>query len=339
MILIFSQELDGATQSVLDWIRFQNKSFIRMNGDSVFNNRFSQNDLLSFDNSILIDCVDSRIYEEDINVVWYRRWNTSKHFPYTKIDNEIDASISINANITKEFRAMTDIVFHTFFDKIWLSNPKTSTPNKINTLKIADKVGLSIPKTILTKSKSNLLKFFIKNKKIITKPISDFSSLFIQDNMVFLYTNEIKKKDFKSLPDYFFPILAQQKIDKLYEIRCFYLNGKIYSMAIFSQTNSQTNVDFRQYDTTRPNRTVPYNLPYAIEEKLIKLMHEMKLNTGSIDIIRSQNGEYIFLEVNPVGQFGMVSHPCNYYRTYAKFGVFIFILSMTKFLRGSNFTW
>jgi hypothetical protein len=25
------------------------------------------------------------------------------------------------------------------------------------------------------------------------------------------------------------------------------------------------------------------------------------------------NKELVFLEINPVGQFGMVSHPCNYY--------------------------
>jgi D-alanine-D-alanine ligase-like ATP-grasp enzyme len=47
----------------------------------------------------------------------------------------------------------------------------------------------------------------------------------------------------------------------------------------------------------------------------------LKLNTGSIDLIVNTTGEYIFLEVNPVGQFGMVSSPCNYYleREIARF--------------------
>jgi D-alanine-D-alanine ligase-like ATP-grasp enzyme len=42
-------------------------------------------------------------------------------------------------------------------------------------------------------------------------------------------------------------------------------------------------------------------------------MDNFNLNTGSIDIIKDNNGEYIFLEVNPVGQFGMTSIPCNFY--------------------------
>ena len=29
-------------------------------------------------------------------------------------------------------------------------------------------------------------------------------------------------------------------------------------------------------------------------------------------MIRASNGNYYFLEVNPVGQFGMTSIPCNY---------------------------
>ena len=37
------------------------------------------------------------------------------------------------------------------------------------------------------------------------------------------------------------------------------------------------------------------------------------MNTGSFDFILTSEGEYVFLEVNPIGQFGMVSYPCNYY--------------------------
>ncbi|MPT35513.1 MAG: hypothetical protein E2604_10600 [Flavobacterium sp.] len=47
--------------------------------------------------------------------------------------------------------------------------------------------------------------------------------------------------------------------------------------------------------------------------KLKKLMKVLKLNSGSIDMLVSSNNEYVFLEVNPIGQFGQVSKPCNYY--------------------------
>ena len=85
-------------------------------------------------------------------------------------------------------------------------------------------------------------------------------------------------------------------------------------MAIFSQKDNKTQEDFRNYNRTKPNRFVPYVLPDNICKSIIKLMKKMNLKTGSIDLIKSANdNKYYFLEINPSGQFGMVSKPCNYY--------------------------
>ncbi|KAF2516652.1 ATP-grasp domain-containing protein [Flavobacterium foetidum] len=84
-------------------------------------------------------------------------------------------------------------------------------------------------------------------------------------------------------------------------------------MAIFSQSNPQTRLDFRAYDWDNPNRFIPYQLPEHIEAKIEMLMKNLNLNTGSIDLIKSStNGDYYFLEVNPSGQFGMTAFPCNF---------------------------
>ncbi|HQB76850.1 MAG TPA: grasp-with-spasm system ATP-grasp peptide maturase, partial [Tenuifilaceae bacterium] len=46
--------------------------------------------------------------------------------------------------------------------------------------------------------------------------------------------------------------------------------------------------------------------------KLNKLMKELGLDTGSIDMIVTEKREFIFLEVNPIGNIEMVSKNCNY---------------------------
>ena len=84
-------------------------------------------------------------------------------------------------------------------------------------------------------------------------------------------------------------------------------------MAIFSQNDMQTAIDFRQYNSNNPNRNVPFKLPDNLKKSLTKLMCDIGLNTGSIDMIYTKDKEYVFLEVNPVGQFKMTSMPCNYY--------------------------
>ena len=93
--------------------------------------------------------------------------------------------------------------------------------------------------------------------------------------------------------------------------RSIYLLGNTYSMAIFTPPNTISAVDFRHY-YDQPNMLTPYKLPIELDEKIDKLMKSLDINSGSIDFIKTPDDEYLFLEVNPVGQFGMVSKPCNY---------------------------
>ena len=119
--------------------------------------------------------------------------------------------------------------------------------------------------------------------------------------------------DLKNIPNFFFPSLFQEYIEKKLEIRTFFMDGQFFSMAMFTQQDSKTTIDFRNYNFKSPIRTVPFKLPEIVENKLIALFELLNLKSGSIDIILSKKNEYVFLEINPVGQFGMVSYPCNYY--------------------------
>ena len=115
------------------------------------------------------------------------------------------------------------------------------------------------------------------------------------------------------MPNIFFPSLFQVEVKKDYELRIFYLRGDFYAMAIFSQEYEMARTDFRKYSGEKPLKCVPYSLPDEIKKKLKKLMDMLSLNTGSIDMIVDTAQKYYFLEVNPSGQFGMTSEPCNYY--------------------------
>jgi len=110
----------------------------------------------------------------------------------------------------------------------------------------------------------------------------------------------------------FFPSLVQEKIEKRYEVRIFFLFGQCYPMAIFSQRDPQTSLDFRRYNEIIANRMMRCEIPPELEEKITRLMKLADQNCGSLDFIKSHDGEYIFLELNPVGQFGFVSTNCNY---------------------------
>lgn len=157
-------------------------------------------------------------------------------------------------------------------------------------------------------NKEDLLE--LKDGGYITKVISGSSIQEIDDYFIVNYTKKLNIEKIGTTN--FFPSLVQNYIEKKYELRIFYLNGEFYSMAIFSQKDNQTIIDFRNYNKTKPNRTVPYKIPDCQAIKLDLLMKKLEINCGSIDMIVTNDNEYVFLEVNPVGQFGMVSYPCNY---------------------------
>jgi glutathione synthase/RimK-type ligase-like ATP-grasp enzyme len=179
--------------------------------------------------------------------------------------------------------------------------------------------GLNIPETIVTAKKESLTTFFDKYKPLMSKALGDGSRIEHEGSTFYFYTIKISSID--NVTEKFTPTLFQRYIPKEYELRIFYIDGLFYSMVIFSQNNEKTKNDFRNYDRVNPNRYEPYNLPKEIETKLDLLMRNIGLNTGSIDMIKTPNGEYYFLEVNPSGQFGMTALSCNYplYKTVADF--------------------
>ena len=54
------------------------------------------------------------------------------------------------------------------------------------------------------------------------------------------------------------------------------------------------------------------NLPEEINIKCIALLQALKLRYGAIDFILDDNGNYIFLEINPNGQWAWIEKQTGY---------------------------
>ena len=250
------------------------------------------------------------------SAIWIRRW-----FSYSNVDEMslncksefISGLDELNQHISLEVKTLR-LFFHSMLqnNKNAINGNNVFELNKMEVLYHAQKVGLLIPKTFIITSLKTLKKVFNSNpnKKFITKPLSNCSSFKIENETFMEYTTEMDLLNIESKK--FAPSLLQEKIEKLFEIRTFFIGNSYFSMAIFSQENPKTAIDFRKYDNIFPNRNCPYNLPESIKKKLIKLNKILGLKTGSIDLIKSTSGEFYFLEINPEGQYGMTSVPCNY---------------------------
>ena len=305
MVLILTSPGDLSTDLVIDWLRFYKHPFYRLNSSDLIEKQFF------YDINNRIITIDNQILELDkINIIWYRKFaffsNSEFH---EKAQNIIDLNYLDLLSI--EFSTILRTFSASISEKKWLTNPKNIYLNKVEVLQKAKEEGLDIPASFLVNRKNDLEKI---DKQLITKSIFEAAFLKEPDGLYSMLTKEIFKESiYTEVPSEFFTSLVQETIDKEYELRVFLLDNKFYSMAIFSQLDERTKVDFRNYNHEKPNQNVPYQLPKKIERKLLNLTKRLGLNCCSIDIIKGKNGVYYFLEINPVGQFGMVSIPCNYH--------------------------
>jgi ATP-GRASP peptide maturase of grasp-with-spasm system len=305
MILIMSDENDSSTSDVITWLNHFKMPFFRINIEDAYSIKKIQlsnekSEIILTHNNIEIDLCKIKSF-------WYRRGGLNIDLPSI---GEMSSVIRhrVITHLQDEFLSLVNY-FNYYLSQIpAIGAFKGREANKFESLFNATIVGLKIPNTLLTMERNDLEQEF--QTAFITKGISQVFCPSIGREDYITYTKELNLTD---IPNTFFSSLFQEKIIKHADIRIFYLNKVCYSMAILSQNNVQTEIDFRKYDRKRPNRCVPFKLPIDIEIKLSKLMEKCNQQTGSIDMVLDTNGEFYFLEINPVGQYGMTSIPCNYY--------------------------
>ena len=305
MVFVISKYDDYSTSDVITWVRSKGQTVVRINNyeDVAYMLKYHGEELTNPQSDFM----------KSITGVWFRR---CPHFAPSPLGKRLDGETksSLLVYYKSEHTAIYNYLSKLLASKRWLNNDDTSAPSKIDQLSKAVEAGLLIPEYKIVGNKQTMITFWEKcGRMAVVKPIQDAYHIPTKSGTYLQFTYLLKETDFKDLPDLFFPCMMQKAIDKNIEIRSFYLDGKFYSMGIVSTMDRQTSVDFRRYNDIHPNRRVPFQLPQDIEKKLSRLMKSLQLNCGSFDLILDNQGDYYFLEVNPVGQFGMVSYPCNYY--------------------------
>lgn len=312
MILILSTNIhELSTEDVMDWLHYWKSPFVRVNGESITEDNF----YLHIGNDGARDYAGALTGKTPpVAVVWYRRWHKRLSVEALKPALDTDAVVNLRKHLNNEIGIVTNFFFNQFPNASWIDPPRQVHLNKLTVLSLAVASGLTIPDTIVATTKKHVEDFFQKHPRLITKPIGEVTVFSTHNEHFGMDTKEIDLETVRNLgSDTFFPSLVQALIVKEFDIRIFYLDNTFYSMAILSQRRKASSIDFRNYDYQNPDRKLPFKLPENIENKLRKLIEKVNLQHCSIDMIKSIDGQYVFLEINPVGQFGMVSKPCNYH--------------------------
>ncbi|MBD2299204.1 MvdD family ATP-grasp ribosomal peptide maturase [Nostoc sp. FACHB-87] len=248
---------------------------------------------------VIITDGEQQLDLSEVSAVWYRRMRYGHQIPNSMDKQYRDASIQ-ECRVTVRGMIASLGGFH--LDKMFNVDRAN---NKQLQLQTAQKIGLLTPRT-LTTNNPTAVKQFAKEcpQGIVTKMLSSFAIYDEQGRENVVFTTPMTEDDLEDMEGLrFCPMTFQENVPKALELRTTIVGHRVFTAAVDSQSLEGSTFDWRKEGKALVKNWQPYNLPEDIEKKLLTLMAEFGLNYGAIDIIVTPDNRYVFLEVNPVGEF------------------------------------
>jgi len=98
------------------------------------------------------------------------------------------------------------------------------------------------------------------------------------------------------------PTIFQPYIEKAYELRCVVMGERIFTAKMDTQAHESTRTDWRAGLVEQMRHEV-FDLPDRVQAGLHRLMSSFGINFASIDMIVTPEGDFVFLDLNPNGQW------------------------------------
>jgi glutathione synthase/RimK-type ligase-like ATP-grasp enzyme len=302
IVLIVSNPTDKHTDRVVQSLQKLGVEFIlfypELLGGKNYFSGYVQSAISKVVTNIQIEA--NRFNTEEIKSVWYRR-------PRAVALDTYQLSYEAKEFAQTEWQAVIEGIYILANHSLWISYPDNirRAERKILQLDLANQLGLITPETVITNNPDDA-RDFIEGMKgnVIVKAIgSGWVYTKNKDDVIYVLTNRLTESDINDLQDIeISPVIIQNEVSKLYEIRSTVVGQRVFSIKIDSQRSDRSQVDWRRFDLKQTPYT-RYKLPHHVEEKCMLLVKLLGLEYGAIDIIRRVDGEYVFLEINPNGQF------------------------------------
>jgi ATP-grasp ribosomal peptide maturase len=188
---------------------------------------------------------------------------------------------------------------------LWVSHPDAlrAASYKPRQLQYARELGLRIPRTLITNDPSAFLQFYETCQgKIISKTLNNGFIAVGGDAYHAIYTSVVSPALLQHADNVRLTAhLFQEQVEKELELRVTVIGSMVFAVAIFSQHSERTRIDWRKHYPDL--RYSVYALPEAISQQCLALVRHFRLVYGTIDLILTPEGECVFLELNPGGQY------------------------------------
>ena len=233
-----------------------------------------------------------------IESIWYRRLRTGR-----SLQGQMEPEL-FKPTVEESRRTLLGVL-HTLpvfcMDPYWLVR---YTDNKQVQLEQAALSGLQIPQTLFSNSPEAVKDFYSHCKGQMIAKMQTAFGIMKDDEEHVVFTNLITEQDMEDIETLTTcPMVFQEAIPKQLELRATIVGNHVFTSAVNSQSTGKSDHDWRRDGDGLITDWEPHQLPNSVEESLLTLMDRLGLNYGAADFILTPEGEYVFLEVNPVGEY------------------------------------
>lgn len=196
---------------------------------------------------------------------------------------------------------------------------------KLAQLTAAVSSGLTIPETVATNDRQVALDFITAvGRPVVAKQFAPIEWL-TNNGTAKSRTRCVAPEDLRHWrPRELAPTIFQTAIEKAYEVRITVMGDELIGARLDVQGDGAGHIDWRLSGPSGQSMHVqPWQVPGSVRGGILKLMQRLGLVFGCIDAIVSPDGEFVFLEVNEMGQFLWLDDQCPELSLLEKFCSFL----------------
>jgi ATP-grasp ribosomal peptide maturase len=188
----------------------------------------------------------------------------------------------------------------------WLNHPHRSGYAEFKPVQLAEarKVGLTVPRTLITNDPAQAREFAEKTANTIYKPMSSAILPHGAAAGPMLYASEVTGDHLAdgegvSSTAHMF----QERIDHQYAVRLTVVDERMFAAAIHAHSEASV-LDWRSDYDSLTYRVV--EVPYDVRRSVKDLMLRLGLRFGAFDFLVTPDDKWVFLEINPNGQWAWI---------------------------------
>ncbi len=235
---------------------------------------------------------------DEVKTVWNRRFSQVE-LPTAELHPD-DLAIA-----GREVREFSKSLYHAIARQArWVNSIESMarSSSKFAQLLQASKAGIRIPDTLISNDPARIRRFLDDPSPAIYKSMLQMD--WVEDGKTFkLATSCVGLEDLP--PDRMLqlvPGIYQRRIVKRSDIRTIFLGDQHTSIRIPTKDNPAGDVDVRVTPLLRMKADL-FELPDVAVQACRAMMQAFGMEFACFDFVESADGELVFLEINPAGQF------------------------------------